>query len=136
MSIQSRIKKQKELMLEQLRKNPIIQIACEKAGVARATHYRWCKEDSEYLKESELAAIEGIALINDYTESTLLSAIQAGDINAAKFWLRANHGRYKTKVEFSGVIAHTDTPMSPEQEELLKEALRLALPTTQQDTHE
>lgn len=132
MSTKSRIKKQKEFMLEHLRKNPIVQIACEKAQVARPTHYRWCKEDKEYFKQSELAIIEGIALINDYTESTLLSAIQAGDINAAKFWLRSNHPRYKNKIEVHGALAvHTDE-LTPEQEALVRDALLLALPTNNQ----
>ncbi len=118
---QARIKKQKELMLEQLKKNPIVQVACEKTQVPRATHYRWCKEDKEYAQRVELAVIEGIALCNDYTESTLLSAIQSGDIGAAKFWLRSNHPRYRNKIEVTGNF--TTTELTPEQQALIEKAL-------------
>ncbi len=129
---QSRIQKQKVMMIEQLKKNPIIQIACERLEIGRATHYRWCKEDSDYARSIDEAIMEGINLCNDLSESQILSAIQSGDINAAKFFLRANHARYKNKVEFSGTLRHSDEPMTPEQEELLKEALRMALPSNQQ----
>ena len=34
----------KTIILEQLQKAPIVQIACEKTGISRATYYRWRKE--------------------------------------------------------------------------------------------
>ena len=43
-------KKDKELILEQLRKTPIVQVACEKTGIARATYYRWRKKDKRFLE--------------------------------------------------------------------------------------
>ena len=42
---------QKKLVVEQLKKNPIIQFVCERSGVSRATFYRWQKEDADFTKE-------------------------------------------------------------------------------------
>jgi len=39
-TIEKRQSKNKEQLLEILKKTPIVQIACEKAGVGRATYYR------------------------------------------------------------------------------------------------
>ena len=35
----------KELLVEQLKKTPIVQVVCEKIGVSRASYYRWRKDD-------------------------------------------------------------------------------------------
>ena len=37
--------KVKDAFLEQLRKVPIIQVACEKVGISRNSVYRWKNED-------------------------------------------------------------------------------------------
>ena len=39
--ILKRQKKEKLLLIEQLSKYPVVQVACEKTGVSRATYYRW-----------------------------------------------------------------------------------------------
>lgn len=46
---------EKKILVEQLEKTPVVQIACEKSGVGRSTYYRWIKEDSEFSKESAAA---------------------------------------------------------------------------------
>lgn len=122
---QSRIKKQKTMMVEQLKKNPIVQSACEKLEVGRATHYRWYKEDKDYATAIDTAIMEGIMLCNDLGESQLLSAIQSGDINATKFFLRANHPRYKNKIEIEGNL-NVIEELNPEQKALVQKALLLA----------
>ena len=45
--------KSKELIIEQLKKTPIVQIACEKSNVSRATYYRWREENAEFKKAAE-----------------------------------------------------------------------------------
>ena len=45
--IEKRIAEQKALMIETLEKVPIIQVACKRIGIARATFYRWKEEDSD-----------------------------------------------------------------------------------------
>lgn len=43
---------QKQAMLEQLRRIPIIQVACEKAGVSRPTLYRMRSADEKFRADS------------------------------------------------------------------------------------
>jgi transcriptional regulator of acetoin/glycerol metabolism len=43
--IQERQKHEKNALIEALKEMPIVQIACKKAGVGRATYYRWLQED-------------------------------------------------------------------------------------------
>ena len=47
-TIRERMKKEKELIIKQLKKTPIVQLACEKTGVGRATYYRWRKVDKRF----------------------------------------------------------------------------------------
>ena len=84
----------KKLVIEQLKKNPLVQIACEKVGVVRATYYRWRKEDSEFASLTDAALLEGRSLVNDLAESQLMSAIKDKNISAIIFWLRNNHPTY------------------------------------------
>lgn len=74
-SIQDRQEEQKKLLLEQLTKTPIVQIACEKSGVGRATYYRWRKDDPDFAREADASLKEGRLLVNDMAESQLMSAI-------------------------------------------------------------
>ncbi|MBI3336287.1 hypothetical protein HYZ98_01830 [Candidatus Peregrinibacteria bacterium] len=131
--------KNKELLLEQLRRTPIVQIACEKIGIARATYYRFL-EDPEFAKKADEAIREGSYLMNDVAEAALLSAIKSQNLSAIVFWLKNHHPAYTTRVELSGRITHVETSLTPEEQELVREALRLALPQRQGDlsdqTHE
>ncbi len=116
---------QKELILETLKKTPIIQVVCEKVGVSRATYYRWCKEDEKFNEESNEALLKGKHLVNDVAESQLISAIKDKNLTAIIFWLKHHHKDYKTKVELSGEIK-TKGELTPEQEESILKALQLS----------
>jgi len=129
---QVRIKKQKEDLIEQLKKNPVIQIACEKLDIGRATHYRWYADDKEYARGVDTAISEGVTFIAEFAESQLLNAVRNGEPWAVSMALKAVHPRYRNKVELTGTVNHTNLELSPEDEELLRQALRLALPTNQQ----
>lgn len=95
--------KEKNQLLENLRKVPIVQIACDRTGVGRTTFYRWKKEDKEFAEELEKAIEEGIQFINDLSESQLISQIKAGKLPAITLWLKHNNPRYNTdRVEISG----------------------------------
>jgi hypothetical protein len=54
-NITSRIKEDKNLLLEHLEKTPIVQIACEKSGVGRSTYYRWLQNDPVFAKKAKKA---------------------------------------------------------------------------------
>ena len=120
-AIEKRQQKEKELLIEQLRKIPIIQIACEKNGIARATYYRWMKEDKIFSERAQEAVTEGKALINDMAISQLVSAIRDRSLPAILFWLRHNHEDYKDKVE---ITTNTKTEiLTDEQQKLIASAL-------------
>jgi hypothetical protein len=90
----ARLEKGKEVLLEQLLKTPIVQIACEKTGIARSTYYRWLDDDDEFNNKIKEAIRKGKSLINDMAESKLISAIQNGNTTAIIYWLKNNHKGY------------------------------------------
>lgn len=116
--------KKKDGFLAELRKIPIIQVACEKVGLSRTSVYRWKDEDSEFKKEMEEAMADGEAFVNDMSESQLLTLVKEKDWSAISFWLRHHHPAYKNKVEIT--TKYEDETLSPEQEELVRKALNLA----------
>ncbi|QQS44445.1 hypothetical protein IPM65_02500 [Candidatus Roizmanbacteria bacterium] len=113
----------KQLVIEQ-KKIPIIQIVCEKVGIGRATYYRWRKEDKIFKKETDQAIQEGKFFINDLAESQLLSAIKNGNMTGIIYWLKHHHPDYTNKLEITTKQLE-DEKLSPEQEELIKNALQI-----------
>src|SRR3990167_2152319 len=105
--------KKKDDFLAELRKIPIIQVACEKVGLSRTSVYRWKDEDPEFKKEMEKAMADGEAFVNDMSESQLLTLIKEKDWSAISFWLRHHHSAYKNKLEIS--TKEVDETLSPEQ---------------------
>jgi RNA polymerase-interacting CarD/CdnL/TRCF family regulator len=65
-----------EQFLEELRKVPIVQVAAEKSGLSRNSIYRWRKEDKVFLKQMDSALAEGVAFVNDMSETQLLTLIK------------------------------------------------------------
>lgn len=118
--------KQKELFIENLKKMPIVQVACKNTDIARATIYRWKKEDKEFEKKMEEAMLDGENFITDMSESQLISLIQSRNFPAVQLWLRSHHPRYGNKLEVSGNLKIEEEPLTVEQQALLEEALRLA----------
>lgn len=132
-TIELRQDKNKKLLLEQLKKTPIIQIACEKIGVGRASYYRWRKEDAEFAKEADTAIIEGSFLINDMAESQLMAAIRDRNLTAIIFWLKHHHSTYATKLHIDADVKNINDELTPEQESLIREALKLTSLTFKED---
>lgn len=125
-SIEKRQSKNKELLLDQLKKTPVVQIACEKAGVGRATYYRWRKEDADFAQQSDQALQDGSLLVNDMAESQLMSAIKDKNMTAIIFWLKHHHPAYATKVEVTTTSKDKEIYLTDEQKELLNKALEMA----------
>jgi len=126
-TIAKRIKKEKELILEQLKKTPIVQIACEKVGIARATYYRWKDADRKFSALAEEAIFEGVRLINDMAESQLLSAIRDGNMTAIIYWLNHRHEAYETRVEIRQAGIQADEIITRKQKEVIRKALEAAI---------
>lgn len=114
----------KSILLEQFKKTPVIEVACKKLGISRATYYRWCKEDSEFAQESEFAINEGSQVVNDMAESKLISAIKDGNITGIIFWLKNHHRNYAPKLEVT--TKNGDIPLTDEQKELIRKSLAMA----------
>ncbi len=118
--------KNKDALLEQLCKMPIIQIACDKAGVARSSYYRWRKEDETFAIAADQAINDGSLLVNDMAESQLMAAIRDRNMTAIIFWLRNHHQSYANKLEVTAHLKHLDQPLTPEQQAIVEQALKLA----------
>lgn|SRR5487761_1432926 len=118
--------KQKQLVLEQLRKTPIIQVATEKVGIARSTFYRWKAQDTDFAVAVDEAVDQGVSLMNEYAESMLISAIKDRNLTAVFYWLNHRHPAYETRVKVDGRIKHETEELTPEQSALVERALKNA----------
>ena len=116
----------KNLIVEHLRRTPIIEAACQKAGISRQTLYRWKADDPDFAKEVEKAATDGRMLVNDLAESQLIGAVKDRTLPAITYWLKHHHPSYKTKIQIEGSLQMPQEELTPEQEEIVKETLRLA----------
>ncbi|NBV76554.1 hypothetical protein EBR66_00045 [bacterium] len=115
----------KEALLEQLKKTPIVQIACEKLGISRWTFYRWKKEDAEFAKKVDEAIFDGRLLVNDLAESQLIGAVKDRNFAAIMYWLKHHHPSYRTKIQIEGELEIIEE-MDSEQKKLVLRALELA----------
>ncbi|MBI2314931.1 hypothetical protein HYU93_02635 [Candidatus Daviesbacteria bacterium] len=131
-AIKKRQSKLKEKLIEQFKKTPIVQIACEKVGVGRATYYRWRKDNTEFAQLADESLFEGITLMNDMAESKLLSAIKDGNLTGIIFWLKNRHNAYKTRVEISS-LGREEVMLTDEQEEVIKKAIGLTKTETKEE---
>jgi len=122
--IQERQNKNKELIIESLKKTPIVEFVCKKVGVGRATYYRWRKEDKEFAEMAEAAIDDGAKLIGDMAESQLIAAIQDRNMTAIIFYLKAHHPAYRNRVELSTTEKPRDE-LTAEQQEVVKKALTM-----------
>ena len=125
--------KTKQLILEQLRKTPIIEAACQKMGISRMTFYRWKDKDKEFSKMVDEAIFDGCLLVNDLAENQLISAVKSQNMQGIMYWLKHHHTSYTTRVELNGRITHLSKELSDEEKELVEKALRLAMPTQKHD---
>ncbi|MCX6760345.1 MAG: hypothetical protein NTW46_03325 [Candidatus Nealsonbacteria bacterium] len=118
--------KEKTLLIEQLKKMPIVEIAVNKAGISRATFYRWKKDDPEFAKEIGEALLTGKSMISDVAESQLISAIKTGDMRGITFWLTHNKNEYRNKIELSGSLSQIREDLTEDEAKILRQVLKLA----------
>jgi hypothetical protein len=100
----------KKRMLEALRQTlGIVTTACDKAGVSRATHYRWMSEDPKY-KEA-VGDLAEVAV--DFAESSLFQQIRNQEASATIFFL-------KTKARHRGYVERKDLDVTSKGEHIAK----------------
>jgi len=115
----------KKLLLEQLKKMPVVELSCQRVNIGRTTYYRW-RKNQKFAKEANAAIAEGEAFITDISEGQLISLIRDRNFQALNLWLKNHHKKYGDKVEVTGHLNMKEEPLTPEQEELVENALKLA----------
>ncbi|KKQ49490.1 MAG: hypothetical protein US68_C0014G0003 [Candidatus Shapirobacteria bacterium GW2011_GWE1_38_10] len=135
-TIQKRQKEERTALIENLKRMPIIQIACEKTGVSRATFYRWKNSNNKFSHQVDEALKESVEMVNDMAEAKLIASIKEGNMTALIYWLKHRHRAYSNKVELSGSLTHVSGEISEEYKELISKALRIALPEESEVTDE
>jgi hypothetical protein len=109
--------------LDELRKVPIVQVACEKTGLSRNSVYRWRKDDKEFLKKMDTVHFLKVSLlVNDMSESQLLTLIKEKNYPAISFWLRHRNDNYKNKLEIT--TKEDNEELTPSQAKIVKQALK------------
>ena len=115
--------KLQDQFFEELKTIPIIQVACEKTGVSRNSVYRWKKEDKSFSKKMDQAMSDGVAFVNDMSESQLFTMIKEKNWSAISFWLRHRNDNYKEKIEVT--TKNEDEELTLTQKKIIKNALSL-----------
>lgn len=123
-AVKRRQDKAKASLIDQLKKLPVVQLACEKVSVGRSTYYRFLEDDEEFRKLAEEAIAEGKKVMNDFAETQLISLIRDQSFAAIQLWLKTHHNDYRTRIEVSGKIDTVEPILTPEQESLIREALQ------------
>lgn len=125
-TIKSRQDKLKEAFLEQLKRTPTIETACQKVTVARSTVYRWIRENKKFEKQVDDSLNEGRTFMSDIAENQLFSLIGEKKIEAIRLYLSTHNPRYGNKLELSGMVSTKTEPLTKEQRKLIREALKLS----------
>ncbi len=115
----------KALIVDQLRKAPIVEAACQAIGISRMTFYRWKSDDKEFAKKVDEAMNDGQMLVNDLAESQLVGAVKDRNLAAITYWLKHHHPSYKNRLDITAHIEKEEA-MTPEQQEIVTRALELA----------
>ncbi len=84
----------KTKLIEQFKTIPIIQVACQKTGVSRATYYRWLEEDPSFREMATAAIAEGEAFLSDKSEAQIITLVGEKNFGAAKYYLEHNSEKY------------------------------------------
>lgn len=116
----------KDTFLDELRKIPIVLVACEKSGISRNSAYRWRKEDKKFAKDMDEALAEGEDLVNDMSEHQLLALIKEKNFSAIRFWLNHRSPKFRDKVEVTTKIKAGDEELTEEQQAVVRKAFDLA----------
>jgi hypothetical protein len=93
-TIAKRQNREKEVLLEQLRKMPVISIACERANVGRTTFHRWIKEDAAFEEAVNDAMSEGDKVLDDVGKTQLVSLMKDKKWEAVKYFLEKHHPEF------------------------------------------
>ncbi|MBI4080268.1 MAG: hypothetical protein HY430_00685 [Candidatus Levybacteria bacterium] len=97
-TLAAKTEKEKIALIVQLRKTPIVQIACERARIGRSTYYKWRTNDTAFARVADKAIAFGVFFVNDLAESQILRMIQDGNLTAVIFWLKYRHPSFSKRI--------------------------------------
>jgi DNA modification methylase len=115
----------KSLLIEELKKKPVVEAACMKVGIGRTAFYEWRKKDAKFAQAIDLALQFGRDFVSDIAEMQLLNAIKAGDSRSVVLWLKTHRKEYGNRVEIEGGIKLIEE-LSPEKKAAIQKAFALA----------
>lgn len=96
----------KKNLLQALEKSlGVVTTACKSVNISRDSHYRWLKEDEDYLEA--VKSLEGMTL--DFAESKLHEQILDGNTTAIIFFLKCK-GKVRGYVERQEIKLDKTTP--------------------------
>lgn len=84
----------KQKFLDELESLPIVSVVCKRAGIAKATIYRWIEDDPDFKKKHDRALKRGRETLVDHAESKLVKMADREHFGAIKMILEANSKRY------------------------------------------
>ena len=83
---------------------PVVEAACAKAVVSRATYYRWRDEDEEFARDADDAIAQGAEFISDMAETQQIALIKDKFWPAIRHWLEHRSSKYARKVNVQGEL--------------------------------
>lgn len=96
-------------LLEILRENPYVNLACKKVGISRATFYRWQNGNPEFRAAVKAALEAGNVYLNEIAKAKLADSVKKGEKWAVQFQLSHRDPDYAPKKPIVGV------PMTEEE---------------------
>ena len=117
---------QKKELLEQLKKTPVIEIACVRANIGRTSFYKWREKDPKFAKAVDEALSSGKDLVSDVAEGNLIAKVKQGHFQALIFWLKSHREEYGNKLEIRGHLIHVRENLTEEEAKLLYKSLVMA----------
>jgi len=119
-------RERKDLLLQQLEKTPLVQSACQKTGISRATYYVWRKDDPDFKVQADANIRKARWLINDLAESKLMEHIRDSKPWAIRFWLTHNHAVYMRRIPVQLPQTYLEAASQTVDKSLLQQALTMA----------
>ena len=113
-SIGMRISAEMDKMIEILKEQPIVALACRKIGLSPSTYYRWLRNNPIFKYRADHARKEGRSNLNDVVESALIVAAKKGEPWAIRFYLEHQSTDYVSKQVFDiGREKENDKAITP-----------------------
>jgi hypothetical protein len=123
----------KKKVIEELKKTPVVEVACAKTGIGRTAFYEWKKKDPKFAAAVDAAVYDGRDFISDIAEGQLMNMIKMSDYRSIRLWLKTYRAEYRNRLEIEGTL-ETVREMTPEQVE--KSATLIALAKAFTEHHE